>query len=169
MQAHFFKGFDAMAAECEHEGVLPEGCIRALWSASLIHDSAARAAIVLCSAAHMRFHQVDPFPEIYLHKLRGHILKCIRTALCEPKRCISDAMLVAVTSLAMSERLCGWHGDRAIHMRGLTRMIEARGVTMNKTVELALSCIWNLQMTQVYTWTSIAYSLPMSSFQTGDV
>lgn len=153
-----------MAAECEPKYVLPKGCMRALWEASLLVDPAARAAVVLWSAANMRLYQADPSREVLLHRLRGYALRRIRTALDDPTRCTSDAVLVAVTSVAMSERLCGGGDDQAVHKRGLAQIREARGATMDSTLEGVLSCIWSLKMDQVSVWTSAAYSLPMPSF-----
>lgn len=158
-----------MAAECEPRYALPKGCMRALWETSLIISPAARAAVVLCSAAHLRLHQADPFRGVFLHRLRGHALSCIRTALDDPERCTSDAVLVAVISVAMSERLCGWQDNYAVHMRGLAQIRKARSATIDRTLEGILSCAWSIKWTQVSNWTSAAYSLPMSSFQTNMV
>ena len=56
---------------------------------------------MLGAAASIRPHQTNPVNLALLYQLRGHAVGCIRAALEDPERRFSDAMLVAVTSIAV--------------------------------------------------------------------
>lgn len=146
-----------MATACEAEYTLPKGYMHTLWDASMRDDPAARATIVLCSAANIRLHQTNPFRQVFLLRFRGHTLSRIRTALGDPSRRTSDALLVAVTSMAISERLSGREEDYNVHMRALAQIRKFRGATIGKMLDGILSSSGSLKTSQMLDWTSAAY------------
>jgi hypothetical protein len=128
---------------------LPKGYIWALWERSLRLEPSVRAAVVLGAAASIRPHQANPVNLELLYRLRGHALCCIRAALEDPERRSSDAMLVAVTSIAVCELYLAPKEVHDAHMRGLAQIMQIRGPVLDPGLVEAISCIAGLKITEL--------------------
>jgi hypothetical protein len=126
-----------MATISESKLGVPDGYILSSWTTSMRVDLAARAAILFSAAVSFRLVQKTPF----------HIR--IRPALGDPRRSNSDAILVAVTTVAQSELLCGWYEDCRVHQRGLAQIREARGPTVARFLHASISFIDDLSASEL--------------------
>jgi hypothetical protein len=104
---------------------------------------------VLGAAASIRPHQTKPVNLELLYRLRGHALGCIRAALEDPERRSSDAMLVAVTSIAVCELYLAPKEAHDAHMRGLAQIMQIRGPVLDPGLVEAISCIAGLKINQL--------------------
>lgn len=112
-------------------------------------EPSVRAAVVLGAAASIRPHQTNPVNLELLYRLRGHALGCIRAALEDPERRSSDAMLVAVTSIAICELYLAPKEAHDAHMRGLAQIMQIRGPVLDPGLVEAISCIAGLKINQL--------------------
>jgi hypothetical protein len=78
--------------------------------------------------------------------LRGHAFGCIRAALEDPERCSSNAMLVAVTSIAVCELYLAPKEAYDAHMRGLAQIMQIRGPVLDAGLVEAISYIAGLKI-----------------------
>jgi hypothetical protein len=90
--------------------------------------------------------------------LRSYALSCIRIAFDDPRTHASDAVLVAVSTLAQTESACGWLEDHEVHTQGLAQMMEARDPAMTQTLDALLSFTESITLPQILDWGSIVYS-----------
>ncbi|GAB7329568.1 hypothetical protein MBLNU13_g01327t2 [Cladosporium sp. NU13] len=135
------------ASEPQHP--LPKGYIWSLWERSMSHEPSVGAAVVLGVVASIRPHQTNLVSMATLYQLRGHALGCIRAALEDPERRSSDAMLVAVTSIAVCELYLAPKDAHDAHMRGLAQLMQARGPVLDPGLVEAISCIAGLKINQL--------------------
>jgi hypothetical protein len=138
-----------MATISESKLGVPDGYILSSWTTSMRVDLAARAAILFSAAVSFRLVQKTPFHIRILHILRDYALRSIRAALGDPRRSNSDAILVAVTTVAQSELLCGWYEDCRVHQRGLAQIREARGPTVARFLHASISFIDDLSASEL--------------------
>ena len=117
-----------------------------------------RAAAVLGEAASLRSQQANPICLATLYRLRGDTLSCIRTALEDADRRTSEAMLVAVTSMAVCDLWLAPKQAHDTHMRGLAQLMEARGTTVGPLLAEAISCVAAIKVTHVLHLNSVVYS-----------
>ena len=82
----------------------------------------------------------------------------MRSALGDPRRCVSDAVILAVVTFAVSELLQGSREDHEVHLRGLERIRKIRGEGADQALDRMLSCVSGLTAVQISGWTSVAYS-----------
>ena len=146
-----------MSSVSEPKYGLPRGYTALLHHDSMRVEPAARAAIVLASAANINLLQHNPFKPAYLYNLRGHALSCVRSALADPVRRDSDAVIVAVSSITVSELFFGRREDYEAHLRGLTHLRKSRGETLGKFLDGVLSSICDITMSKIDDWVSDAY------------
>jgi hypothetical protein len=145
-----------MATPSEPAQNLPPGYMVSLWDTSSRSDPAARAAILFSAAANFRLTQAEPFPHGLLCVLRGYALSSIRAALEDPRRVVGDAMLVAVTTVAQTELVCGWEEEHRVHQRGLAQIRKLRGPNVVRDFEVSLSLIDGMTAEEIMKWTRFA-------------
>lgn len=155
-QQHFYKVIDIMASVSEPQHNLPTGYMHALWDTSSRIDPAARAAVLFGAAANVRVVQATAMKLSLLYVLRGYALKSIRTALDDPQRYASDAVLLAVTTVAQTEMLLGWQEDHEVHKRGLAQIRGVRGPTIAKVLDVLLSFTNTTTTPQIMEWSTSA-------------
>jgi hypothetical protein len=157
-QDRFYEVVDIVAATSEPKQRLPQKYMVALRDATMRVDPAARAAIFFSAAARVRLNQGSPFHPVFLYMLHSYALSCIRTSLNDPERHTSDAVLVAVSTIAQTELVCEWLEDHGIHKQGLSQIMEARGSTMTQALHVLLSSIDSITLPQILECSSTAYS-----------
>lgn len=64
---------------------------------------------------------------VYVLNLRAFLVRSINAALYDPRRAISDQLLMTVGLLASHEAKCGNLEEYDVHMRGLVQMVKLRG------------------------------------------
>jgi hypothetical protein len=148
-QDRFYDVVDVVAATSEPKQRLPQKYMVALRDATMRVDPAARAAILFSAAAKLRLNQANPFHPVFLYMLHSYALSCIRTSLDNPERHTSDAVLVAVSTIAQTELVCGWLEDHGVHKQGLAQIMEARGSTTTQALDVLLSSIDGITLPQI--------------------
>jgi hypothetical protein len=146
-----------MESISEPQYALPPGYTRSLHNTSMRTEPAARAAVLLAAAANIRIHQPKPFDVACLYGLRGHALSCVRSALDDPERRNSDAIILAVSSIMVAELFFGRREDYEVHKRGLVQVRRARGAMVSKFMDEYLACICDVTIGQICGWTSDAF------------
>jgi hypothetical protein len=157
-QDHFYEVVDVVAATSEPKPGLTQKYMVALWDTGMRVDPAARAAIMFSAAAKLRLNQTNPFHPIFLYMLRSYALSCIRIALDDPKTYASDAVLVAVSTIAQTESVCGWLEDHEVHRQGLALIMKARDPAVAQALDALLSITDSITLPQILEWGNIAYS-----------
>lgn len=116
-------------------------------------DPAARAAVLYAAVVSLQSRHLAAFPPADLHHLRGHTLNSLRTALDDSKRYVTDSMLVTVATLGVSELVQGQAKYYDIHMEGIARIAESRGLSMERcifAVVLWIKGIDSPQLSDIY-------------------
>lgn len=149
-QDHFHKVTGTMASIREPQYALTEDYIRTTYYASMRVEPATRGAIILAAAAGIREHQQTPFPLGALGRIRGYALSCLRSALEDPNRCTSDAVITAVLNMTIHEHLHGRPSDSEVHML-------LRGATMNERMVTMMACLTDVTHAELSDWVSFAY------------
>jgi hypothetical protein len=157
-QDHFYDIVDVVTATSEPEPRLPQKYMVALLDTTIRVDPAARAAILFSATVRLRLNQASPFHPVFLYILHSYALSCIRTSLDDPRRHTSDAVLVAISTIAQTELVCEWLGDHGVHKQGLAQIMEARGSTMTQALDVLLSSIDSITLPQILGCSSTAYS-----------
>jgi len=132
--------------------------MRSQYHASMQADPVARAVTLFAASSNVSLHQPRPIRPAALYSLRGHAIRSLRSALDDPKRCGSDAVILAVVTFAVSELLHGNREDHATHLRGLEHIRKIRGATADQHLDRMLSCVSDLTAMQISDWTSVAYT-----------
>ena len=148
-QSHARDIISVLDSAPDRQHSLPKGYIWNLWERSLLREPSVRVAVVLGAAASIRPHQTNQVSMATLYRLRGHALDCIRTALEDPERRSSDAMPVAVTSIAVCELYLAPKEAHDAHMQGLAQIMQIRGAALDPYFVEAISCIAGLEIKQL--------------------
>jgi hypothetical protein len=157
-QDHFYEVVDIVAATSEPKRRPTQKYLAALWDTRRRFDPAARAAILFSAAVKLRLNEANPFDPIFLYMLRSYALSCIRVALDNLKTHASDAVLVAVSTIAQTESVCGWPEDHKVHRQGLAQIMKARDPAMAQALVALLSFTDSITLPQILEWENIAYS-----------
>jgi hypothetical protein len=116
-------------------------------------DPRARAAVLYAAAMSIQSQHLIAFPPTALHQIRGHTLSSIRTALDDPKRYVTDSMLVMVATVGVSELVQGQTDYYDIHMRGMAMIAGSRGLPMRQYLYTIVSWVKTtdpLQLSDIY-------------------
>lgn len=109
------------------DGPNAKGLLRRCWFPLAMTEAATMYAVLLMAASHFAIVNPAQGALIDLLALKARALSEINTALANPKRAVSDAMIGAVAKMAAYEAVFGDSEVFVAHMKGLQMMLKMRG------------------------------------------
>ncbi|KAF7588330.1 hypothetical protein BBP40_005896 [Aspergillus hancockii] len=96
------------------------------WLPLAFNDPALLHTLIACAASFViKYNWVRGYPVFVRHLNDATVI--VNRRLADSADSISDETLVVIASIAIMKKLLGFHGQWAIHMRGLKRLVDKRG------------------------------------------